>query len=563
MSAAATIRWFCRYIFTARFSSAVFKAGIATLVFACIGIQVAVVAAQQTGKSVGRLRRIYVPDNSWYGFRRLPQGKISTEGNSVAKESSPAKVQAAFSGQDKRTGFGHSNEQSQLGGRGNAHLPTAHGHSLGEVNINLDFRTHQVARPVVVVPGELEEPIEPEENIVAADPIATLRHTDGFAVEVGAPEELSPQTVTVPLVGSPPCSCGSGNCQGCRGVTLDVGAVLWRTEGFGTPVLATTSPEDTPQTDAGVLGQPDTGVLFGGSDLNDHLHTGGRIRLTKYVGPCYSLEAGYTFLEQNSNEFFTSSADVPIIARPFFDVVGGEEVSGLTAFPELVAGSLAIRAQTELGFANLTVRRALRREPCRKVDLTVGYRYGRLKESLGFVEINEAAQIVVEGTTLELIDQFNTSNEFHGGEIGLVTELERDCWKLELVTKLCLGNTRSSVTIHGETIQNVPDEEPATFQGGFLAQGTNMGAYEQNSFSVIPEFNITLTRQLWCGWKAMFGYTFLFWTDVARPGDQIDRELNDSQFPPGDLVGEPRPTFQYTSSDMWVQGFSLGFQRLW
>ena len=557
MSAAVAIRWFCRYIFTARFSSAVFKAGLATLVFACVGIQVVVVAAQQTGKSVARLRPIYVPDNSWYGFRPLPQGKIPTEGSSVAEVSSPAKVQAAFSGQDKRTGFGHSNEQSQPGGRGNAHLPTARGHSLGEVNINLYFRTHQVARPVVVVPGE------PEENIVAADPIVTLHHTDDFPAEEGVPEELSPEIVTESLTGFPPCICGSGHCQGCRGVTLDVGAVLWWTEGFGTPVLATTSPEDTPQTDAGVLGQPDTGVLFGGSDLNDHLHSGGRIRLTKYVGPCYSLEAGYTFLEQNSNDFFTSSAEVPIIARPFFDVVGGEEVSGLTAFPGLVAGSLAIQAQTELGFANLAVRRALRRESCKKVDLMVGYRYGRLKESLGFVEMNEAAQIVIEGTALELIDQFNTLNEFHGGEIGLVTELERDCWKLELMTKLCLGNTRSSVTVRGETIQNVPDEEPTTFQGGFLAQGTNMGDYEENSFSVIPEFNITLTRQLWCGWKAMFGYTFLFWTDVARPGDQIDRELNDSQFPPGDLVGEPRPTFQYTSSDMWVQGFNLGFQRLW
>ncbi|MBI83482.1 MAG: hypothetical protein CMJ81_09820 [Planctomycetaceae bacterium] len=529
-------------------------------------MQEGVVTAQKKGKSTTGLRPVYVPDNSWHGFRRLPQGGIPTEGSSAAEVSSPAKVEIAFSGLDERTGFGHSNEPSQSGGEGNTPLLTAHGHSLGEVNINLDFRTHQVAPPVVVVPEDPEEKIvtkDLEGNFQAADPIATLYHADDFPVEEGVPEELSSEIVTESLAEFSPCICGSGNCQGCRGVTLEAGALLWWIEGFGTPVLATTSPEETPQADAGVLGQPDTSVLFGGEEVNDHLRSGGRIRLTKYVGPCYSLEAGYTFLEQQSRDFFTSSAEVPIVGRPYFDVVGGEEVSGLTAFPGLVGGSLAVHAETELGFANLAVRRALRRDPCKKVDLMVGYRYGRLKESLGFVEINEATQIVIEGTALELIDQFNTLNEFHGGEIGLVTELERDCWKLELMTKLCLGNTRSSVTVRGETIQNVPGEEPTTFQGGFLAQGTNIGDYEENSFSVIPEFNITLTRQLWCGWKAMLGYTFLFWTDVARPGDQIDRELNDSQFPPGELVGESRPAFQHTSSDMWVQGISLGFQRLW
>ena len=58
--------------------------------------------------------------------------------------------------------------------------------------------------------------------------------------------------------------------------------------------------------------------------------------------------------------------------------------------------------------------------------------------------------------------------------------------------------------------------------------------------------------------RATVGYTFIYWSRVARPGDQIDTNLNLSQLPPGPLNGIPRPEASWSITDMWAQGISAG-----
>ena len=45
---------------------------------------------------------------------------------------------------------------------------------------------------------------------------------------------------------------------------------------------------------------------------------------------------------------------------------------------------------------------------------------------------------------------------------------------------------------------------------------------------------------------------------VARPGDQIDRNINTSQLPPGDLSGIASPEMSFVTSDFWAQCLSFG-----
>jgi len=45
---------------------------------------------------------------------------------------------------------------------------------------------------------------------------------------------------------------------------------------------------------------------------------------------------------------------------------------------------------------------------------------------------------------------------------------------------------------------------------------------------------------------------------VARPGDQIDLDVNLSQLKPSGLVGPARPEFHWVGSDVWIQGLSAG-----
>ena len=60
------------------------------------------------------------------------------------------------------------------------------------------------------------------------------------------------------------------------------------------------------------------------------------------------------------------------------------------------------------------------------------------------------------------------------------------------------------------------------------------------------------------GWRWTFGYTFLYWSGVARPGDQIQLDVNPSQFPPPTRTVTARPDFQLHTTDFWAQGLNFG-----
>ena len=209
------------------------------------------------------------------------------------------------------------------------------------------------------------------------------------------------------------------------------------------------------------------------------------------------------------------------------------------------------------------MRQALVQPGDYRVDALIGYRFSRLDDRLS---IGQGTQWVVDeglipaGTVKKLSDQFTTGSEFHGADLGVSTYLHYDRWSLELLVKLGLGNTRSTVRIDGATVTTLPGTAPATTAGGLLAQGTNIGSYSQNQFSIIPEAGITLGCDVTDRLRATFGYTFLYWANVVRPGDQIDFSINPSQFPPGPLVGAPRPEFNFATTGFWAQGMNFGLE---
>ncbi len=66
--------------------------------------------------------------------------------------------------------------------------------------------------------------------------------------------------------------------------------------------------------------------------------------------------------------------------------------------------------------------------------------------------------------------------------------------------------------------------------------------------------------------QATLGYTFLYWTGVARPGNQIDPILSPGQVPTNPsygLVNSPlRPVHTFQDSGFWAQGLNFGLQFL-
>ena len=340
-------------------------------------------------------------------------------------------------------------------------------------------------------------------------------------------------------------------------------ALLWWMEGSSTPPLVTTGTAGS----LGELDDPNTRILFGGTELNDEMRVGGRFGGGYWFTPQrdWGIEGNYFFLQEKTTSYHAASDGDPILARPFYNIVTGDQDSHVMAFPDVISGTVDVSAKSRLQGAELLLRRPIvvqrtngRNGPAGfalGVELLAGYRFLDLAEDL---RISEALEMAGP-STIELYDLFETKNQFHGAQVGFVTVLQQNRFSAEFLLKLGLGNTRSRVVIDGETVTTVPPVPPVTDDGGLLALPTNMGSYTQNNFAVVPELGVTLGYDINDRLRATVGYTFIYWSRVARPGDQIDMAVNPSYIPNnGPPVGPASPAFSFNTTDMWMHGVNLG-----
>ncbi len=338
--------------------------------------------------------------------------------------------------------------------------------------------------------------------------------------------------------------------------------LLWWIKASPTPPLVTTSPVGTPRSLAGVL--PGAGVLLGG-DLDSSSHSGLRFTLG-YWFDCdrtIGLEGSYFFLGERSVNFANASTGTPILARPFFNAVTGLEDSELVAFPNVLAGGVQVTASSRLTGADLNLRTNLWRGCCWRIDWLTGFRYLSLDESLNIMEnlMPLAGSNFPAGSSIMVWDNFTTHNYFYGGQIGPDIEVRRGPWSLDFLAKVALGATHETSNINGATGFMIPGQMPSLQPGGLLALPTNIGHSSHDRFAVVPEIGVKLSYQVTPHLRAFVGYSFLYWSDVVRPGNQIDRVVNPTQLPgAGGLVGPARPTTLFHPSDFWAQGINLGLE---
>jgi hypothetical protein len=58
---------------------------------------------------------------------------------------------------------------------------------------------------------------------------------------------------------------------------------------------------------------------------------------------------------------------------------------------------------------------------------------------------------------------------------------------------------------------------------------------------VVPEVGVKVGYQVTPHLRAQVGYDFLYWSDVVRPGSQIDPLINTNLIPPATPGGPGRP----------------------
>ena len=129
-----------------------------------------------------------------------------------------------------------------------------------------------------------------------------------------------------------------------------------------------------------------------------------------------------------------------------------------------------------------------------------------------------------------------------------------------MLGKVALGNTQSRVAVSGQTTTTSPTGDVTTNDGGLLTQQTNIGTVSGDEFSTLAEFGITLRRQFQCGFGISIGYSLLHWSEVAMAGDQIDRNVNPTQIPPGSLDGPAVPALPFARGDFTAHGITAGLE---
>ena len=316
----------------------------------------------------------------------------------------------------------------------------------------------------------------------------------------------------------------------------------------------------------GDLANPTQELL--GSNLNLGMFSGFRVGLGAWLGndSIFGWDGNFFALQQRSSTFTASSnaAGSPTLAFPFTNQTPGAVGDTLLpiASPGAFAGTVQVVSKLQLwGMETNGVLSLMRSGDFQVVGLA-GLRYVDLSESLNIGAVSNDV-LTVPNTALTQNDMFGTRNQFYGGQIGSRITWQRDRFSFDLTGKIAAGVTHQSVDILGASTQTGPGGVNGTFPGGFFTQTSNIGRYTANQFSYIPsvemKFSWFITSQL----RAFLGYDFMYWSDVVRPGNQVDRNINLTQsavLGTGSLSGPAYPAALFNRSDFWAQGLNVGLE---
>lgn len=355
--------------------------------------------------------------------------------------------------------------------------------------------------------------------------------------------------------------CLGPSCRPCSSGPLWVKAdfILWWRSGQELPPLVTTAPDATPLSLAGEIGPPTTSILFGGEREDYPVRPGGRIEAGTWFDACQCFGIGGRFYWAGDAElsYANSSTGSPILAIPFTEGANGTADARVIAYPGTFRGEIDFRGTSEVFGGDAYGRMLWCRTDWGRLDLVAGYQFARINEGLTL----DSTVTNNSGATNQLIDTFRTTNEFHGGMIGVAAHIDRCWYHVDLMAKVGLGNMHETVDIRGQSISTVGGTT-SVLNGGLFAQGTNIGEHSRSEFVAIPEFNANVG---WCITDCIdfnIGYTLIVFTGVARPGDAIDTTVNTTQIGSA-LTGPARPAFTFTDSDMVLHGLNMGVTFKW
>ncbi len=278
---------------------------------------------------------------------------------------------------------------------------------------------------------------------------------------------------------------------------------------------------------------------------------------------CCGLEAGFLYLDQKrsfsaastQDAFQAGIANIPTRVVTNLPVDTGMDLDPGDLLTSITTGTSYFR----LWGIEANFRRTVWWIGGLSVDVLAGFRNMQLDETVSltgdftFMEPNpdEAAPGPEDGRTVHMstLDTIECHNQFYGGQVG--ASFTWHCYRLTVdgLAKFAVGGINQQITAGGLTMQSAGLIEPtvgaalvprpaATLPGGILTS-TPLTTVNRMRVSVMPELRASLGYQVTNNVNAFIGYNFIWWTNVAIPGDQSSTSTSGSR-------------------DIWFQGLDFG-----
>lgn len=331
-------------------------------------------------------------------------------------------------------------------------------------------------------------------------------------------------------------------------------ALLWFPEARTSPLLATSANQGA----LPIPGQPGYQAEYGGRTYT------GMTPGMRFDGGIYTADGSLGFRGRvwflfNTSDSFAGAADPTTrsLGVPFFDPSVGIEnslnVGGALVPPR--QGTLNIRSELDLVGSELYGRLLLMGGDGFRVEAIGGYSYFLIRDKL---MLNASSTILPGGPQFDFSDRFDARNDFHGGQIGFSTQVNKGRFSLTSLTKVHLGNNRQQLTVRGNSSTTILGAPPIVTDttGGIFAMD-NQGRTARSVFTFAPEANVKLGYRMRNYIDFSVGYSFIYWNRVALAGDQMDR-IVDSTGLVNNVATVAQPSRLFNDRGFFVHGVDLG-----
>lgn len=330
------------------------------------------------------------------------------------------------------------------------------------------------------------------------------------------------------------------------------------------PILMTTGSLNDPV--PGALGQANTRVLLDEVQGGAFARTAGRLSLAYDLDDLKTItvSANY-FLSESGTATQAVGSDAsgtPVLVRPFFNVNLGLNDADPIALPNIMSGRFAVSEPHRLqgGEFNCTYNFFNSSFLNSRFGVLLGARYLRLNEELNIqADSTDLPGLGIAGNLYSLRENFSTRNRFYGSQLGAEWECQLGSLAVTLAGTCAVGHLDQNVNIGSFTSITEPDGTITAGANTALLVGPgNAGSFSHHRLIVVPAGEAKVSYAFNDNVSVSAGYLFLYMSDVVRPGNQISPAVNVQSVPavptPPLTPGPPN----LATSNLAVQGFSVG-----